>query len=438
MRIYFLRKIGLLCLFLLLHLKFALAQPPPNEKLIKIIVAPERADWKYNVDEKVKFRVSVFKSNVAFDGVKISYQIGPEKMPNSITNEANLSTGTMLIDGGSMSKPGFLRFTVSLVHEGKTYKEWTTAGISPEKIEPTVTSPQDLNEFWAKAIEENRTLPLETKMTLLPERCTEKVNVYHVGIQNWRKGAKLYGILTMPKAEGKYPAVLKVPGAGVRPYYGDIGLSSENVIVFEIGIHGIPVNLSQQIYDDMIANYNNNYWDINFNDKDSYFYKRVYLGCIRANDFLTALPQWDGKNLGVTGSSQGGALSLVTAGLDPRVTCAYVIHPAMCDMTGSLFDRAGGWPAPFADKNKWAKPSHQDKLETVKYYDALNFAKKIKVPVFFTFGYNDDIVPPTSIYAAYNAITAPKELYLALESAHWVFSDQLEKQKTWLLNQFKK
>lgn len=427
-------------LLLLIFISFQgiIAQPPPSEKLVKIILSPERANWNYIIGEKVKFKVTVFKSNVPIEGVKISYEIGPEKMPSNIVKEEVLKTGSTIIEGGTMSKPGFLRCTVKTEFEGKTYREWTTAGISPDKIEPTVTVAQDFKEFWSKAIEENSKLPLDTKMVLLPERCTEKVNVFHVGIQNWRNGAKVYGILTMPKKEGKYPAVLKVPGAGVRPYYGDIALAIEDIIVFEIGIHGIPVNLPQQIYDDMIANYNNNYWDNNFNDKDRYFYKRVYLGCIKANDFLTSLPQWDGKNLGVTGSSQGGALSLVTAGLDKRVTCAYVIHPALCDLTGNLFERAGGWPFPFADKTKWSRGSHQDNLETVKYYDALNFAKNITVPVFFTYGYNDDVVPPTSIAAAYNAITAPKEQYLALESGHWVFPIQLELQKSWLLKQLRK
>ena len=431
-------KINIFFVFLFISIHTLTAQSPPSEKWVKIIVSPERPDWKYAVGENVKFRVNVLKGNVPIAGVKITYEIGPEKMSPTISKEEILKDGSTIIDGGTMKTPGFLRCTVKTEYEGKNFKEWTTAAFSPEKIEPTVTLPSDFKEFWNKAIEENAKLPLDTKMILLPERCTDKVNVYHVGIQNWRNGAKVYGILTTPKKEGKYPALLKVPGAGVRPYYGDINIASEGVVVFEIGIHCIPVNLQQQIYDDLIANYNNNYWINNLNDKDRYFYKRVFLGCIKANDFLTSLPQWDGKNLGVTGSSQGGALSLVTAGLDKRVTCAYVIHPAMCDMTGNLYDRAGGWPQPFADKNSWKRASHVDNLETVKYYDALNFARFIAVPVMFSFGYNDDVCPPTSMSAAYNIITSSKEQFLAIESAHWVFNEQMEKQKSWLISQLKK
>ncbi len=426
-----------LAIFLFFSSKIAFCQPPPSEKLIKIIVAPERANWTYAQNEKVKYNIMVFKNNVLLPNAKVNVEVGPEKMPAHMAKDEILKTGQTIIEAPGMVQPGFYRCTVKCNFENKEYKEWTTAAIAPQNIKPTVTEASDFQDFWNKNIDENRKLPFNTTLTLLPERCTEKLNLYHVGLTNWKNGAKVYGILSMPKKPGKYPALLKVPGAGVRPYYGDIGIASEDIIVLEIGIHGIPVNLAQGIYDDMIAQYNNNYWDNNNHDRDQFFFKRVYLGCIKANDFLCSLPEWDGKNLGVTGQSQGGALSLVTAGLDSRVTAAFVVHPALCDLTGTLYGRAGGWPMPFADQSKWTKGSHKDKIEALQYYDAVNFAKKIKCPVYFTYGYNDDIVAPTSMVAAYNAITAPKEQLVVQESAHWLFPAQGEKQKEWLVKMLK-
>jgi hypothetical protein len=70
-------------------------------------------------------------------------------------------------------------------------------------------------------------IPLDSRMTLLPERCTEKTNVYHVSIQNFPGASRVYGILCVPKKEGKYPALLSVPGAGVRPYNGNIAMAKE-------------------------------------------------------------------------------------------------------------------------------------------------------------------------------------------------------------------
>ena len=67
----------------------------------------------------------------------------------------------------------------------------------------------------------------------------------------------------------------------------------------------------------------------------------MYLGCVRANDFLMTRKRFDGKTLGVTGGSQGGALSIITAGLDPRVKLLAAYYPALADVTGYLNGRAG-------------------------------------------------------------------------------------------------
>ena len=84
-----------------------------------------------------------------------------------------------------------------------------------------------------------RKTSLDPIVTLLPERCTPTQNVYQVSFQNERPGSRIYGILMMPKKEGKYPAVLWVPGAGVRGRQGfNLG---DSIITLQIGIHGVPV-----------------------------------------------------------------------------------------------------------------------------------------------------------------------------------------------------
>ncbi len=425
-----------LFLILLFTCQNLIAQP--SHQWIEVVVSPSHADWQYKIGEEAEFTVTVLRRNVPAENVTISYTIGPEKMPHNISNEVFLKTGAIKLNGGTMDAPGFLRCMVHVTYEGKEYSGWATAGFEPESIVATVEEPLDFDDFWAKALAENAKLPLDTKMTLLPERCTEKVNVYHVNLQNWKKGARLYGILCVPKAAGKYPAVLKVPGAGIRSYYGDVNFAEEGIISLEIGIHGISVIMGNQVYSDLIAGWNNQYWNNQIQEKDNYFYKRVYLGCVKANDFLTSLPQWDGKNLGVMGGSQGGALTLITAGLDKRVTAASPIHPAMVDMTAYLSGRAGGWPHFLADKEKWSKPSHTDIVETITYYDGVNFAKRITAPILFSFGFNDTVCPPTSVYAAYNSVNSEKELFLAEETSHWIFPEQRGFQRNWMKKMLKK
>jgi cephalosporin-C deacetylase-like acetyl esterase len=277
---------------------------------------------------------------------------------------------------------------------------------------------------------------MDAKMTLMPERCTEKTNVYHVNLQNYRLGSRLYGLLCVPKKEGKYPALLQVPGAGVRAYGGDIATAEKGVITFQIGIHGVPVDMNPTVYTDLGAGPLSGYFNYNMDDKDRFYYKRVYLGCVRANDFLTSLPQYDGINLAVTGGSQGGALSIITTSLDSRVKSLGAFYPALSDVTGYLFDRAGGWPHYFDKANRSANEK-KDKISTLSYYDVVNFARRVKVPGYYSWGYNDETCPPTSMYAAYNVISAPKELYLALDTGHWTYPEQGEKMSAWLLGRLK-
>lgn len=417
--------------FYLLISWVALGQPA--ERFYKVVVAPDHFDWTYKTGENVKFTISVLQNGNLVKNARIRYEVGPEKMEPTKKETLSLPTGSLTVDAGTMKTAGFLRCIAFAEIEGKEYKGLATAGFDPLSIQPTVDNPSDFDTFWTNAKADLAKIPLDAKMTLLPERCTEKVNVYHVNIQNFRMGARLYGILCVPKKEGKYPALLHVPGAGVRPYSGDIANAEKGIITLQIGIHGIPVTMEPSVYTDLGAGAFNGYWAYNMDDRDRFYYKRVYLGCVRANDFLTSLPQYDGSNLAVTGGSQGGALSIVTAGLDNRVKWLGAFYPALSDVTGYLKGRAGGWPHYF-DKNTIAFGNKPDKIATIGYYDVVNFARRVKVPGYYSWGFNDETCPPTSMYASYNVISASKELFLALETGHWTYPEQNERMTGWLVN----
>ena len=420
------------CIYLLLLLTATLKlNAQPAEQLIKIIVAPDHTDWLYKPSEKVKFSVAVLQSGNPMPNAKIRYEVGPEKMKPVVVDSAVLTDGRKIIEGGTMGAAGFLRCVVTTTVAGKTYRNLATAGFSPLTIQPTVALPNDFNDFWKKAKEDLAKVPLDARMVLLPERCTEKVNVYHVNIQN-AGNARVFGILCVPKKEGKYPALLKVPGAGVRAYKGDVATAEKGIITLEIGIHGVPVTMDDMVYTNLAAGGLYGYPSIAMDDKDRFYYKRVYMGCVRANDFLTSLPQYDGSNLGVCGGSQGGALSIVTASLDTRVKYLSALYPALSDVTGYLKGRAGGWPHYF-DPNNIAYNNTPQKLATVGYYDVVNFARQVKAPGLYQWGFNDETCPPTSMYAAYNVIQAPKQLNLFLETGHWTFPEESEKHITWII-----
>jgi cephalosporin-C deacetylase len=401
-------------------------------------VSLDHTDWLYKPGETVRFKISVIQDGQFVPNANVTYSFGPEMMQPKMEKTVAIPVEGLTVDAGTMTEPGFLRCIATTEMFGRRYRGLATAGFAPEQIKPTTSDPADFDVFWTAGKEALAKISLDARLTLLPEYCTANVNVYHLNLQNiggdgGSATSRLYGILSEPKAEGKYPAVLEVPGAGIRPYRGRVDLAERGIVSLQIGIHGLPVNLPQEVYDSLGRSAVAGYWSYNLDNKDRYYYRRVYLGCVRANDFLAQHPKFDGTNLAVTGGSQGGALTIVTAALDPRVKALAAYYPALSDVTGYLNDRAGGWPHLFRQSGPG---SHRtpEKIENSKYYDVVNFARRVKAPGLYTWGFNDETCPPTSMYSAYNVVTAKKELMLALETGHNQVPEQTERVNNWLVN----
>ncbi len=415
-------KLGL-CIFLFPFLTLAQSQ---RGDLVRIMVSPTRGDMKYDVGEEISFDVAVYKYGQLLPGAEVSYSIGPEKLEPVEEGTITLDEGTISLKGAVLEQPGFVRCHVTYQEGGNTYHNSGTAAVDPENIQPTTTDPDDFDEFWQGQMDALREVDLDPVITLMPDKCTAETNAYHVSYRNL--SGHIYGILTVPKKPGKYPAILQVPGAGVRPYHGSF--YDQDVICLQVGIHGVPVNFyDSDLYDNLRNGPLDGYWKANLDNRDEYYYKRVYLGCTRAVDFIYGLPEFDGENLGVMGGSQGGALSIITAGMDDRIDYLVSYYPALCDLTGYLHDRAGGWPHLFRDEFT----NTDAKVETSHYYDVVNFARRVNAEGFYSFGYNDNVCPPTSIYAAYNTIKAAKEISLFPDSAHWTYPEQREEGNDWIL-----
>ena len=405
--------------------------------VIDLQVAPDHASWHYVPGETARFTVRLTADGQPIAGAQIEYRVGPEGMPAE-PRTAVVPADGLVIDGGTLLKPGFIRCVVTATIDGRAYRKLAAAGFAPETIAPTQQDPEDFDAFWDAGKAELAKIPLEPRLELIPEASRGPINVYHVSFRNWSRSTttpqyagRIYGILCEPKAPGRYPAILRVPSAGVRPYTGQRELAERGAITLEIGIHGIPVNQPIEIYEQLRKGGLDGYPLYNLDNRELYYYRRVYLGCLRANDFLTSREAWDGKNLIVFGASQGGQLTLATAALDPRVTAAAAMVPAYCDVTGYLHDRAGGWP----HMMRGADSRHRtpEKIATTGYYDTVNLARRIRVPMLIALGYVDENCPPTSIFSTYNTLTAPKELLVAPGMGHAVFPEVDERVRDWVL-----
>lgn len=424
-----------MCLRLAITLALAAAPagaqgPPARDTTVDLAVKLDRADWRYAPGDTARYTISLTRRGRPVSNVPVIVEFSHDRLAPHRIDTARLARGAVVVHG-SLPGPGFLRATATAEIDGVRYSRYATAAFAPERIQPTVTMPEDFEDFWRRAIAEARRTPLEPVMTRMPERSTPEVDVFHVSFQNQRVGSRLYGILSMPTKPGRYPAMLVVPGAGVRPYFPSIATARRGVIHLTIGIHGIPVDRDSLLYNELRATALQNYMRAGIEDRELYYYKRVFVGVVRAGDFLFGLPQFDGENYVVQGGSQGGGLAIIAAALDPRVKAIASSYPAMSDHSGYLHGRAGGWPHVFADTA--GMKAKEEKIETLRYYDVVNFARLLRVPGIYAWGFNDRVVPPTSVFAAYNVITAPKEAVIVPETEHFRVPAQIERMDAWLL-----
>ena len=73
-------------------------------------------------------------------------------------------------------------------------------------------------------------------------------------------------------------------------------------------------------------------------------------------------------------------------------------------------------------------------INTLAYYDVVNFARGLKADSHFSWGFNDETCPPTSYYAAYNSITAPKKAEVSLDTGHWTYPEQRAAIMKWVIS----
>jgi cephalosporin-C deacetylase len=278
----------------------------------------------------------------------------------------------------------------------------------------TTMRPPDFDDFWAATMAEANAIQLNPTMELVPMRSTAEVDVYDIGYDSL-DGLRIAGWYCRPKDSylpPPYPALLIVPGyvseptlpkSWARMGYAAIGVAPRGKLRsnrhYNPGYPGLLVN--------------------NIVDRHTYSYRGFYVDACRAIDFALTRPEVDGTRIGVHGSSQGGALTIVTAALRRDViTCGAAGAPYLCGFMDAA-SLTHSWP--YQEMNDYLRlyPEREAQVrETLNYFDGINFAPRITAPMMVYIGLNDDVCPPETGYAVYNAIAGPKELHAQPRSAH--------------------
>jgi cephalosporin-C deacetylase len=368
-----------------------------------VTIRCDREDAIYKVGDKVTFieedhvDAGEGESELSWDGFK-----SISKMAVKIVKGGGIKMSA------SLNKPGFLQMRVTVGK--KSYL--AAAAVDPTKIEPTAKMPADFDAFWQAGLKDLATVLIDAKLEHSPKHSDGKVDCYKISLANV-EGKRVHGWISVPKSKGPFPAVLTVPGAGVYgigpdKYHANLGALSMNII-----IHDMPVDETAEFYKKMSDGPFKDYRDIGMDDKNKSYYRAVILGCSRCIDYLFTRDDFNKKEMAVTGGSQGGALTLITSGLDQRVILAAPNVAAMCDHSGMALGRVSGWP-------HWLqRAKDKDKvLETSAYYDAVNFARKFKGKSVHGVGFIDTVCAPTTVYAAFNVCPEPKVMINSPRMGH--------------------
>lgn len=398
-------------------LGFILALPvlganKPAAPAAVLTAATDRADALYEVGETVTFIIRLDAGghpNGAIDWMLTKDGVAPTR-----SGRVTLRDGQATVTG-KLDEPGFLQCRVVYQSEKTKLTALAGAGVSPLKIQPSRPAPDDFDAFWAA--QKAAVAAVAPNVRLLsvksPLRGVETSNLEAECV-----GPPVSGYLARPlgAAPRSLPAILTVHGSGVRDSKldGAAGWAKEGLLALDINAHGLPNGREQAFYDALAKGELKDYRQRGRASRDTIYFLGMYQRLVRAIDALTAQPEWDGRTVVVYGSSQGGAQAIAAAGLDERVTFFVAGVPAGCDHTGGLVGRIAGWPKFIATGEK----PPREVIEAVGYYDGVNFAARARAPGFFTVGFIDTVCPPTTVYAAYNALRTPKRIFNDVTASH--------------------
>ena len=381
---------------------------------VVLTAATERADAIYRRGETITFVLRVTLDDRPADSGEIVWSLTKDGLPLAGGGRAKVQRGQATVTG-VLGEPGFVQCKASYQVGDTKVNAVAGAGVAPLEIKPSLAAPADFDAFWAEQKKALAAVPMNPRVTTVK---APRAGVDTADVQLDSVGAPVSGYYAQPAgaAPRSLPAILTVHGAGVSSssLSGPAGWARDGAIAMDINAHGLPNGQPADYYAKLAAGELKDYRALGRESRDTVYFRGMILRLIRAIDFLTAQNEWDGRTLVVFGSSQGGLQAIAAAGLDSRVSFFVAGVPAGNDHTGSLVNRIAGWPKfiPTGEKPSVAV------LGAVPYYDGVNFAARAKAPGFFTVGFIDTTCPPSSVYAAYNALTAPKDIFNDIPSGH--------------------
>ncbi|HEY1764798.1 MAG TPA: alpha/beta fold hydrolase [Opitutaceae bacterium] len=295
------------------------------------------------------------------------------------------------------------------------------AGINPR--------PDDFDAYWDSSVEEMARV--DPKVELVPNptlrsRIAECFDLWFTGVG----GARVYAKYLRPRQRpGKLPALLIFHGysANSSDWSEKLSYVSQGFCVAALDVRG-QGGLSEDV-GGVKGNTLRGHIvrGLDSADPKALLYRSIFLDAAQLARIVMGFSEVDAQRVGATGVSQGGALTLACAALEPRIQRLAPVYPFLCD-----YQRV--WEMDLAKEAyeelrlhfRRFDPRHErekDVFYRLGYIDCQHLAPRIRGEVLFVTGLMDTICPPSTQFAAYNKIRSKKSMVLYPDYAHEYLPD---------------
>ncbi|MFD0590113.1 acetylxylan esterase [Paenibacillus sp. GCM10027627] len=282
---------------------------------------------------------------------------------------------------------------------------------------PELTKKADFDAFWEETIRQAATVPLEPTRTEL-RYPIPGVKVYEISYHGMDE-TKINGWFIVPARpkDGGYPCLVHYHG-----FTGNRGEPSDFMHWIMMGMAVLSVDCRDQggstgNHASYSYGFLGNVASKGIHNKYEYYYRQVYMDCIKAIDFACAQPEVDGNRIIIEGESQGGGLGMAVAALDGRPKLAMVDVPSNSDLISRIDGNHGAFGS-IADYLRRHPEQTNEVMDTISYFDTMNMAERIDCPVLASVGLKDEICPPKMYFATFNRIKSDKEINIYPFNGH--------------------
>jgi cephalosporin-C deacetylase len=272
---------------------------------------------------------------------------------------------------------------------------------------PPLNASPDLDLFWESTLKQYNNKPLHAVKNNIDSPLVY-ADVYKVTFEGY-DDTPINGWYLLPKFAGnaKIPCIVSFHGYAVGRCYPEqyaqwllMGMA-----VFAVDVRGQSSETGNNL--ENTFGMSKGWITQGILDRDKCYFRAITVDCLKAIDWVWEQPEIDRQKICVIGASQGGGLTLITAALSSKPSLAVANVPNMCHMDYGVLESTGSLTEVAQFVNKFPDKLNSV-LKTLSYFDIMNLASRIRIPVMVSAGLKDTICMPETIFAAYNRITSEK------------------------------